>query len=145
MYKRILITTDGSELAAKGIIHALQLAKAVGAEIVAVMVTSTDPGNVVAGPLVIVAPPEVVKEANDYAERCLRTVADAAAKMGLTCQSEHVISDLTHQAIIETADRKGCDLIVMSSHGHGGFKSILLGSVVLKVLAHSQMPVLVCR
>ena len=49
------------------------------------------------------------------------------------------------QAIIATAKEKGCDLIMMASHGRGGVKAFLLGSETQKVLAHSKIPVLVFR
>jgi nucleotide-binding universal stress UspA family protein len=48
-------------------------------------------------------------------------------------------------AIIETAKAKGCDLIVMSSHGRRGIARVLLGSQAVNVLTHSTVPVLICR
>ena len=50
-----------------------------------------------------------------------------------------------HQAIIAAAEDKGCDLIVMSSHGRGGLSMLLIGSVTNKVLTHAKTPVLVCQ
>jgi nucleotide-binding universal stress UspA family protein len=47
--------------------------------------------------------------------------------------------------IIEMAKRGKYDLIVMGSHGRGALKSLFLGSVVIKVLANSTVPVLVIR
>ena len=44
-----------------------------------------------------------------------------------------------------SAKAKGCDLIVMSSHGRSGVTALLLGSETQKVLVHSKVPVLVCR
>jgi hypothetical protein len=48
-------------------------------------------------------------------------------------------------AIIDTAESKGCDLIVMASHGRHGISAIVLGSETVKVLTHSKIPVLVHR
>jgi nucleotide-binding universal stress UspA family protein len=48
-------------------------------------------------------------------------------------------------AIIRTAQRKGCDLIAMASHGRRGVQGLLLGSETQKVLTHSKIPVLVYR
>ena len=50
-----------------------------------------------------------------------------------------------YEAIVDTAKGKGCDLIVMASHGRNGIAAIMLGSVTTKVLAHTTIPVLVCR
>ena len=47
--------------------------------------------------------------------------------------------------IVETANDRGCDLIVMASHGRGGVSRMLLGSVANKVLTYSTVPVLICR
>ena len=57
-------------------------------------------------------------------------------------QVEHVDP---YQAIIDTADSKGCDLIVMASHGRRGIAAIVLGSETVKVLTHCKIPVLVYR
>ena len=48
-------------------------------------------------------------------------------------------------AILDTARREGCDLIVMGSHGRRGLTELLLGSETVKVLTHSEIPVLVYR
>lgn len=50
-----------------------------------------------------------------------------------------------YKAIISAAEERGCDLIGMGSHGHGGLTGILLGSETVKVLTHSTIPVLVYR
>ncbi|MGA8471731.1 MAG: universal stress protein, partial [Pseudolabrys sp.] len=47
------------------------------------------------------------------------------------------------RAIIDTAESKGCDLIVMASHGRSGLSAVVLGSVTVKVLTHCKIPVLV--
>jgi nucleotide-binding universal stress UspA family protein len=57
----------------------------------------------------------------------------------------HVENDIPWQAILDAAKDKGCDLIVMASHGRTGFSAAFLGSVTHKVLAQSSIPVLVCR
>jgi nucleotide-binding universal stress UspA family protein len=48
-------------------------------------------------------------------------------------------------AIVETAKTRGCDLIVMASHGRRGVSALLLGSETTKVLTHTTIPTLVCR
>ena len=52
---------------------------------------------------------------------------------------------IPYEAIIDVAETKGCDLIVMASHGRRGISAMVLGSETLKVLTHSTIPVLVCR
>jgi nucleotide-binding universal stress UspA family protein len=50
-----------------------------------------------------------------------------------------------YKAIIDMATQKGCDLIVMASHGRRGISAVVLGSETVKVLTHSAIPVLVVR
>jgi len=145
MYKRILIATDGSKLAAKAVIEGVKLAQALKSEIVAIMVTSADPGSVVAGPIVIIAPPEALEETNALARRTLDTIAEGAKKLGIGCEVVHVTSEVPFRAILDTTADKACDLIVMASHGHSGLKAVVLGSVTMNVLTQSTVPVLVCR
>ena len=57
------------------------------------------------------------------------------------CESEG--RDMTE--IVKTAQKKGCDLILMASHGRRGLEGLLLGSETQKVLTHSKVPVLVFR
>jgi nucleotide-binding universal stress UspA family protein len=80
-----------------------------------------------------------------HAEQTLDTVARAAQAAGVACELIHVEHEHPYQAIIDTAGSKGCDLIVMASHGRHGISAILLGSETVKVLTHSKIPVLVYR
>ena len=50
-----------------------------------------------------------------------------------------------YEAIVKVAEQKGCDLIMMASHGRKGIQALLLGSETQKVLTHSKIPVLVYR
>jgi nucleotide-binding universal stress UspA family protein len=50
-----------------------------------------------------------------------------------------------YETIIRVAEKRGCDLIMMASHGRRGLKGLLLGSETQKVLTHSRIPVLVHR
>ena len=64
---------------------------------------------------------------------------------GVSCETIQVESGQPHQAILATADDKGCDLIVMSSHGRSGLSMLLIGSVTNKVLSLAKIPVLVVQ
>ncbi|MGB8402089.1 universal stress protein, partial [Bradyrhizobium sp.] len=75
----------------------------------------------------------------------LNVAMEAALAAGVSCETMHVEHDQPFLAIIETAARKSCDLIVMASHGRRGISAIMLGSETVKVLTHSPIPVLVLR
>lgn len=144
MYKHILIATDGSELAAKAVTAGLELAKQLQCK--ATAVTAIEPWTtMVVGEAGFAFPvEEYEKSAAENANRILAQVTAAAKARGVACETLQV-NDFPAEAIIETAKSKGCDLIVMSSHGRRGLARVLLGSQATRVLTLSTVPVLVCR
>jgi nucleotide-binding universal stress UspA family protein len=90
-------------------------------------------------------PIEYKKHAEAYAEKVLGTVAAAAKSAGVVCETLHIEHEHVYQAIIDAASARGCDLIVMASHGRRGVSAVVLGSQTVKVLTHSKIPVLVYR
>ena len=75
----------------------------------------------------------------------LAKVKEAADAAGVSCEVVHVEHEHPYKAIIDVANTRTCDLIVMASHGRRGISAIVLGSETLKVLTHSTIPVLVYR
>jgi nucleotide-binding universal stress UspA family protein len=144
MYRHILIATDGSELAGKAVAAGLGLAKILGSEVTAV--TATEPWTaMVTGEPGTAFPMEgYERAAEESAARILGEVTAAASKHGLACAAVHV-RDFAAEGIVETAKARGCDLIVMASHGRSGLAKMLLGSQASRVLTLSTVPVLVCR
>lgn len=148
MYKNILIATDGSELATKGLSHGLALAKVLGAKVT--MVTTTEMWPVLdiaqeAETGVLHPTDEFEKAAATAAQRILAAGADAAKAAGVACETLHVKDKVPAAGIVEVASSIRCDLIVIASHGRRGLQRALLGSVANEVLTHSKVPVLVVR
>jgi nucleotide-binding universal stress UspA family protein len=145
MYKHILIATDGSELAGRAVGAGLELAKALQAKVTAVTATEPWPAMVVGGEPALAFPIEDYDKAvAENAARILSSVSQAATQAGVACETLH-ISDFPAEGIVETAKAKGCDLIVMASHGRRGLSKLILGSQAARVLTLSTVPVLVCR
>ena len=149
MYKHILISTDGSDVAQKGVNHGLYLAKSLAARVTVITVTEPFPYYAAASsagwaplPIDISGYEEGQKDA---AEKLLAIVNEAATKLGVEASVVHVPDSTPAEAIVETARTQGCSLIVMSSHGRRGIGRMLLGSQTAEVLAHSPVPVLVVR
>jgi nucleotide-binding universal stress UspA family protein len=148
MYKHILIATDGSDLAEKAELTGLTLAKALGAQATAVTVTEPwDPMS-----MAELAERHVPNPVADFdegvaaaANRILWRVTETAKKIGGICATVHVKDRHPAEGIIETAKERGCDLIVMASHGRRGISKLLLGSQATKVVTLSPVAVLVCR
>ena len=85
------------------------------------------------------------RDAKKQAEIALQAIADRARAAGVDYDAEFTQSDVPHEAIIRAAQKHGCDLIFMASHGRRGLSGLLLGSETQKVLTHSRVPVLVYR
>jgi nucleotide-binding universal stress UspA family protein len=146
MYKHILIATDGSEVARKGVDHGLSLAKSLGAKATIVMVTERWP--VYAGPEWMPGPTEMAEYEARQKEAATTVLADvkaAADRLGIAAETVHVPEALPAEAIVATATERHCDLIVMASHGRRGLRRLLLGSQTSEVLVSSPVPVLVVR
>jgi nucleotide-binding universal stress UspA family protein len=90
-------------------------------------------------------PIEYKKHSEVHAEKVLGTVSATAKSAGVECETLHTEHEHVYQAIIEAAGYRGCDLIVMASHGRRGVAAVVLGSETVKVLTHSKIPVLVYR
>ncbi|AMO24753.1 universal stress protein [Ramlibacter solisilvae] len=147
MYQRILIATDGSALSKKAIRHGIGLAKAAGAELVALTVVPRYPISYFEGAITISAD-QIARTEAGWAEKAQEVVdgaCDAANAEGLKCKAVVARSDLVAESILSAARKNKCDLIVMASHGRKGLKRVLLGSETQQVLTHSQIPVLVLR
>ena len=145
MYKNILIATDGSELALKAVTQGLELAKAVNAKATVVTVTEHW-ATAVSGEMAVAFPvEEYEKGCAALAAKNLRGATDVAKTVGIECETLHVKDQFPADGIIETALKRKCDLIVMSSHGRRGVSRLLMGSQANRVVTHSSIPVLVCR
>jgi nucleotide-binding universal stress UspA family protein len=148
MYRHILIPTDGSDLAGGAVRHGLSLAKSLGAKVTALTVEgSFDVYRVPVSRLYEMsgAFAEHAERAKAHAQRILDGVAEEARAAGVVCETIQVEQDQAYQGIIDTAQERGCDLIVMASHGRSGLAAIVLGSVTTKVLTHTKIPVVVCH
>jgi nucleotide-binding universal stress UspA family protein len=145
MYKNILIATDGSELAHKAVVQGFALAKALGSKVTVANIT--EPWTaVVPGEMGMAFPvDDYEKTASESAANILAAVKSEAAKAGVPCETVHVADQYPAEGIIQTAKTKGCDLIVMASHGRRGLSRLLIGSQTNQVVVHSEIPVLVVR
>jgi nucleotide-binding universal stress UspA family protein len=145
MYKHILVATDGSDLAQHAVESGLELAKTLGARVTALTVTM--PWEAIAvGEMTVVSPPaDYERRANAHAGDVLAKVRSSAEKYGLVFEGLHASHSQPFRAIIDAAEAKGCDLIVVGSHGRTGLERLFIGSQAAKLLTHSKIPVLVHR
>lgn len=149
MYNHILITTDGSDLAQRGVDQGLSLAKALGSKVTVVVATerfpiqgATTSSGWIGSPVDYERYDEGQKQ---FASDILSAVKAEAGKLGIEANTIHVPNEVPATAILQAAASHDCDLIVMASHGRRGIKRLLLGSQTAEVLANSHTPVLVVR
>jgi nucleotide-binding universal stress UspA family protein len=144
LYKHILLPTDGSELSKAAMRHGIALAKAIGARVSA-LVVSTPLTSLVVDPTAASAALEQYKVlVATQTAKYLDSIRNEAAEAGVACSALCVEHEKPYEAIVDTAKDNGCDLVVMASHGLRGVSAIL-GSETLKVLTHSAVPILVYR
>ena len=147
MYRKILITTDGSTVSQHTACAGVKFAQQMGAEVLALFVAPAYQFPV----YVEIIPPSYPSEeeyvaqmqrmGEDYMGRIMRSCAQA--NLSHSCMT--AFSDATALKIVDVAEQQGCDLIFMGSHGRSGWGQLLLGSVTNKVLSHTTKPVLVHR
>lgn len=136
LYRNILVAIDGSPDATAALRHAAALAHDQHAPLILLSVAPNASGT---GGTAGASPEDPL----DFYARILReAVATLPADVGVKTMLER--GDPA-DAILATAERQRCDLIVMGSHGHGRFVRALLGSVSERVLKTSAAPVLLLR
>ena len=145
MFKHILLPTDGSALSEAAIQSGIQLAKSLNAGVTGL--------HVIVPYLPLTVLPQMPRDSDEAyyadsrhrAENYLAVIENAARDAGVTCETAYVWANHVYEAIIKAAEEKGCDLILMASHGRKGVQGLLIGSETAKVLTHTKLPVLVFR
>ena len=146
MYANILLSTDGSDGARKGVKHGIALAKALNANVTVITVTESLPIDYGGW-----TPSQ--KEVDRFDAACKERAGKVLDEARAMAEQIGVSAELLHvprkahpaTAIIEAAKSRGCDLIVMASHGRRGLRKLLLGSQTSEVLVEGSVPVLVVR
>jgi nucleotide-binding universal stress UspA family protein len=148
MYKNILIATDGSELAGKGVRHGLALAEKLGAKVTVLSVVEPLMPEAIQAAISGGIQDPVVRydqQIDDSMKRRYAAIEQEAARYGISVDMLHEIDESPAEAIVRVAEANACDLIVMASHGRRGIRKALLGSQTAEVLVNTNIPVLVIR
>jgi nucleotide-binding universal stress UspA family protein len=124
MFRSIVVGTDGSDTARQAVREATELAAAVGASIE--LVSAYEPGR------------------REACEATLREGAAAAEAAGVAVRTYAREGDAA-DAILDVAEERGADLVVVGNKGMTGAKRFLLGSVPNKVSHHAPCSVLIIR
>jgi nucleotide-binding universal stress UspA family protein len=153
LYSRILVPLDGSELGERGLRQAEELARALGATMHLLQVISRhlEFETIHGGGMQVT--PQLFEYSREQAERVinaqiargqeyLKRLAAQIKESGVGVETA-LREGAASEKILEYAAEQDVDLIVMSTHGYGGLRRLLLGSVTDKVVRSSEVPVLV--
>jgi nucleotide-binding universal stress UspA family protein len=144
MFEKILLPTDGSDVAFAAAGRAVALAKLAGAALHVVFVQEPYPYTGI-GATNSAGVQEYLADSQRRAAEALARISALAQVFGLVLSTEFVEGSSPAEQIVETARRCGADLIVMGSHGRTGVARVLLGSVAGKVLMLSPVPVMIVK
>jgi nucleotide-binding universal stress UspA family protein len=147
MFKHVLVPTDGSPLSQSTVARAIAFAKDAGARITFFYAQPDFPMPIYGEGALIdpTTPEQFARSAAEEANRILALAKSAADAAGVAADTDTVVNEVPYEAVIDAAERHGCDLIFMASHGRRGIAGLLLGSETQKVLTHTTIPVLVYR
>lgn len=147
MFRNILVPTDGSALSRKAIKKAVALAKKTGARVTGFHVAPAYKYNVYADyiPPDFLSPGGHEARQKKVAARHLEVIKKECGAAGVRCTTGFACSDFPADAIVKAVKKYKCDLIAMASHGRSGFSKLLIGSETQKVLAGTNIAVLVLR
>jgi len=147
MYKHILIATDGSETADKGVEAGFGLAKAVGAKVTIITASEPFPVYDLVSKLGLLKDQEAIDKYDALSKEIADRILDRAAKVaaGFECEKLHVPNSSPANAILETAKARSCDLIILTSNGRRGIERLVLGSQASRVVQAAETSVLVVR
>ena len=145
MFKSIVVGTDGSETAREAVQQAIGLAKAVGASIELVSAFEPTPSQRLRQQA-REAPQDVQWMVNprEEVDATLREASEAIERAGVPVTPYAREGDPA-DAILDVAEERGADLIVVGNKGMTGAKRFLLGSVPNRVSHHAPCSVLIIR
>jgi nucleotide-binding universal stress UspA family protein len=142
VYSCIVVGTDGSETAQRAVSAAADLARLAGASLE--IVSAYSPRPAVHGEMFAVPDDAWVVNAREVVEATLADAVERLQGSGLA------VTTYTHEgdpadAILDVAEERGADLIVVGNKGMTGARRFLLGSVPNKVSHHAPCSVLIVR
>lgn len=147
MFRRILVSTDGSTHSSRAVRSAARLARKCGATLTIFHVNPPYRMPYIADGMAFAWPSETeyMKSTNRGSKRLLEKAQALAARNGIKARTMQTYNDDVSRSIISAAHKSKADLIVMASHGRKGVEKLILGSETQKVLSRTKLPVLVMR
>jgi len=140
MFNHILLGVDGSEHAINAAKTAADLARTMKSKILRIVVAFDPVPPYLSDPNLQAAISARMKEADKILQKALEAVGKIPGEV-LT----EILEGSPAEAILDVANTRKVDLIVMGSRGLGRLKGLLIGSQSQKVVQHAPCPVLIVR
>ncbi len=142
MFKRVLVTLDGSPLSEQALENAVQIAETSQAELTLLRVVTPLLKSYRAGMATVSAIETAEQQLVEMAETYLNGIADRIREKELSVNTVTILG-VAYREIVDYVDEHDIDLLVMSTRGETGLTRWLLGSVTDHVVRGVSIPVLV--
>lgn len=144
-YQHILVPVDGSAISFSAVKQAAIIAKAFGSELTLISLVAEDPFTEVDFYYSSAIMKEYFVQAYANAEKALKEAIVFAQAEGVEPTTQIIKGQVSAEGVVQAAEEKNSDLIVMGSHGRKGFQKFLLGSFAQDVLRGTHLPVLIVK
>lgn len=144
MFQHILLPIDGSEASTRAVAKGAELAKALGAAVTLMTAIEQNPAGLV-GSVYRAEDNPMHQAAREAAAHWLAQAKAIVVQHGIEPQQLVVQENSISKSILAAATSAGADLIVMGSHGASALERLLIGSQTQRVLAHTNIAVMVLR
>lgn len=136
MYKKILVTLEGTPTDRAIIDHIKGLARQLGSRVVLLHVASGVPARIHGSN----ASGREVEKGHAFLEEVRAELAQA----GILAETQLAYGEPSKQ-IVNWVNQNGCDLVAMSTHGHQFVADLVLGTTAFSVQHSLRVPVLLLR
>lgn len=137
--RKIMVPLDGSENALRAVHYAVSLARDESPALVHLV--TVNPGPVIYGEVALdMDLPKLAELQREYSERLLKPAEELLSRAGVSYRKEILSGDIA-ETIVRHAEDLACDVIVMGTRGMGALTSLILGSITMKVVHLTKLPV----
>lgn len=145
MYKKLLVPVNGGDLSEQAMQCSIDLARQLGATITAFVAESTPPLPQIGCTARQVQLESALHDAQTarHAKAVLKRFEERARDAGVGFAGHHVQALRIEDAIVDAANKHGCDMIVMATHGRGALGELLFGAHTKGVMVRTKLPLLV--
>jgi nucleotide-binding universal stress UspA family protein len=142
LYSKILAPVDGSENSIRSLRHALFLSSKLGSKLSVLNVLEILPVGYVQSQIIV---DSIIDALENESKKVFERVDEESREFDVKYEPVLIRGNQVAPIIIDHADQKNVDVIVMGSRGRGKFKTAIMGSVAHNVFHHTNKPMLIIK